>query len=39
MDYHTLNERTVKDKYQIPVVDELLNEHGVCYFTKLDLRC
>lgn len=38
MDYHSLNERTVKDNYRISVVDELLNElHGACYFTKIDL--
>jgi hypothetical protein len=39
VDYRALNACTVKDKFPIPVVEELFNElsHGM-FFTKLNLR-
>jgi hypothetical protein len=35
VDYREINSKTVKDKFPIPVVNEL---RGACFFTKLDLR-
>jgi hypothetical protein len=39
VDYQALNDQTMKDKFLILVVEELIDElHGTHFFTKLDLR-
>jgi hypothetical protein len=39
IDYRQLNALTVKNKYPIPIVEELLDElKGASWFTKLDMR-
>jgi hypothetical protein len=39
VDYHALNEVTVKNKYPLPKIDDLFDQlRGLCVFSKIDLR-
>jgi hypothetical protein len=39
VDYHSLNEVTIKNKYPLPRIDDLFDQlKGVCVFSKIDLR-
>jgi hypothetical protein len=39
MDYHSLNEVTIKNKYPLPRMDDLFDKlKGACVFSKIYLR-
>jgi hypothetical protein len=39
VDYHTLNEVTIENKYLQPRIHDLFDQlYGVCVFSKIDLR-
>jgi hypothetical protein len=39
VDYHSLNEVTIKSKYPLPRIDVLFDQmKEVCVFSKIDLR-
>jgi hypothetical protein len=39
VDYHALNEVTIKNKYLLPRIDDLFDQlRGACVFSKIDLH-
>ena len=39
VDYRSLNEVTIKNKYPLPRIDELFDQlRGACVFSKIDIR-
>jgi hypothetical protein len=39
VDYHALNEVTIKNKYSLPRIDDLFDQlYGACVFSKIVLR-
>jgi hypothetical protein len=39
VNYHALNEITIKNKYPLPRIDDLFDQlRGACVFSKIDLR-
>jgi hypothetical protein len=39
VDYHSLNEVTIKNKYPLPRIEDLFDQlKGACVFSKIDLR-
>jgi hypothetical protein len=39
IEYRELNKKTIKNRYLIPRIDDLIDElHGAMYFSNIDLR-